>query len=113
MYNIIFIIYKFYNFHCTNSSTLNHKWTKLRQFYYIMENIKRLKNCFMQLCTTIEGRNMYEMTCYAIIAILKNCLHLLVYTVVIKSIKFVTCQGPRAIYIAVQICCIVRHGTIK
>ena len=67
----------------------------------------------MQLCATIEDRNMYELTCYDIIVILTNCVHLLVYTVVIKSVKFVTWQGPHAIYIAVQICCVVRHGTIK
>jgi len=45
---------------------------------------------------------MYELTCYDIIVILTDCEHLLVYTAVIISVKFVTCQGPHAIYIAVH-----------
>jgi len=67
----------------------------------------------MPLCTTIEGRNMYELKCSDIIVIMTDCVRLLVYAVVIKSVKFATCQGLYEIYIAVQICCIVRHGTMK
>ena len=42
---------KFHNFQCTNPSSINHTWKKLRQFSYILEMIKWFKDCFMQLCT--------------------------------------------------------------
>jgi len=36
----------------TNPSNINHTMTNLRQFCYILEMIRSLKDWFMQLCTT-------------------------------------------------------------
>jgi len=45
-----------------NKSTTNQTLANLRQFFYTLEMIKRLNDCFMQLCTpwwwASEGRNM-------------------------------------------------------
>ena len=58
---------------------------------------------------------MWELTCYDIIAILTNCVHLSVDTVVTKSVKFVTCRGAHMIYIAVHIsvALLARNDTIS